>query len=298
MADLSGDLAAFGLRPVLRFLAEAAKTGELHVTSDDVEGRILLQAGSVAYATRATGPDTIQELDALLARYEAGGFEQWAFGGDADHVPATLEQVIEEQLTEVLYEFTLLEHGSFVFAQAPSAADATGFVSFTVEHTLGLVDARIEAWRRIRRVIPTDESLYRLAARLPNGDTEVTLPASQWTLLAALGGEASVSEVAATLDVYPFHAARRFAILVEAGLLEASDGAGWDRTGWVAPAWASEDTPADEGPEWDFASVADGASAIPRLEPTTEPVMFSKKDLSREEIDEIIRNIGKGIFPS
>ena len=83
MSDLSGNLASFGLRQVLRFLAEAAKTGELHVTSDDGEGRILLQAGSVAYATRATGPDTIQELDALLARFEAGGFDGWAFGGDA-----------------------------------------------------------------------------------------------------------------------------------------------------------------------------------------------------------------------
>jgi hypothetical protein len=297
MSDLSGNLASFGLRQVLRFLAETAKTGELHVTSDENEGRVLLQSGSVAYATRATGDDTIEELDALLARYEAGGYDRWAFGGDADHVPATLEEVLEEQLTEVLYDFTLLEHGSFAFTQAPTLADATGSVSFTVEHTLGLVDARIEAWRRIRRVIPSDESLFRLAARLPNGDAEVTLPASQWTLLAALGGEASVTEVAATLDVYPFHAARKFADLVEAGLLQASDGAGWDRTGRVAPAWASDDRAADGESEWDFAPDADGAPEIPRLEPTTEPVMFSKKDLSREEMDEIIRNIGRGIFP-
>jgi hypothetical protein len=275
---------------VLGFLAGAAKTGELSVTSESVDGRVLFQAGLVAYATTATGAGTVQELDALLERHQAGGYARWAFGGDADEAPATLEDVLREQLTEVLYHLTLLEDGSFEFTQAPDESNHHALDSFTVDHLLGEVDVRIDAWRQIREVIPSTASLYELVSRLPHGRNEVTLPASQWTLLAALGGEASVSEVAETLDVYEFHAARKFADLVEEGLLKPSDGAGWD-----LEAGGDEDVSDEAG--WDFDPAAEGAPEIPRLEPTNGPVTFSKQDLTREEMDEMIRNIGKGIFP-
>lgn len=36
---------------------------------------------------------------------------------------------------------------------------------------------------------------------------------------------------------------------------------------------------------------------VSRLRPTRPAVTVSKEDLSREEMDEMIRNIGKGIFP-
>ena len=71
VSELTGDLAAFGTRPVLAFLAQTAKTGELRIASDDIDGRVLLQGGSVAYATTATGSDTVQELDSLLERHAA-----------------------------------------------------------------------------------------------------------------------------------------------------------------------------------------------------------------------------------
>ncbi len=38
--------------------------------------------------------------------------------------------------------------------------------------------------------------------------------------------------------------------------------------------------------------------ATPRVEPKVQPVSFSKKDLSDEERNELIRNIGRGIYPS
>ncbi len=293
MSDLTGKLASFGVRQILGFLADTAKTGELSVRSERVEGRILFDAGSVVYATTATGADPVGELDALMERYRAGGYDRWAFGGDSAEPPATLQDVLTEQLTEVLYQIDLFEFGSFEFTQAADGPADEALQSFTVDHLLEQVDARAEAWRRIRAVIPSNDSLYQLVARLAEGRYEVTLPASQWTLLAALGGEASVSEVSATLDVYEFHAARKFAELVENGLLEPSDGTGWDEEEPAAQLWNGDDEA-----EWDFDPNADGEPEIPRLEPTTDPVTFSKNDLTREEMDEVIRNIGKGIFPN
>ena len=304
MSDLAGNLASFGLRQVLSFLAETVKTGELRVTSDDVDGRVLFQAGSIGYATTATGADTGQELDALLERYQAGGFDRSAFGDDADGPPATIEDVLLEQLIEVLHQLTLFEDGSFGFTEASDASDSEEIDSFSVEDLLSQVDIRIEEWRKIKEVVPANDVFYQLAARLPHGRREVTLPASQWTLLAALAGESSVAEVAEVLDVYEFHAARKFAHLVELGLLEPSNGEEWDfaeADGYptsVADTAEGHDSAADSDTGWDFAGDAEPPPGIPRLEPTTEPVTFTKQNLSREEMDEIIRNIGKGIFPN
>ena len=59
--------------------------------------------------------------------------------------------------------------------------------------------------------------------------------------------------------------------------------------------WESVDEPTDE---WQSDLEALAEPEVPRIEPTTEPVTFSERDLSREERDEMIRNIGRGIFPS
>jgi hypothetical protein len=102
---------------------------------------------------------------------------------------------------------------------------------------------------------------------------------------------------------------------VDEGLLEPADG--WIDTEprvdseWQQPAddaadewpsvaesaedWGSVDESTDE---WQSGLEALAEPEVPRIEPTTESVTFSKQDLSREERDEMIRNIGRGIFPS
>ena len=253
MADLSGDLGSFGLERVLELLADTGRAGELRVHSDGLIGRILLQEGRVAYATTASGSDTVEELDALLERYQS-------------HVlPSdltTLEEVLEEQLVEVAHLLTQLESGSFEFVSSagPSPDDVH---TVPVAELLEMVDARAEEWKTIRRVIPANDDAYRL----------VPLSRAQWAMLAATGGGASVAEVAASLNLYAFHTAEAFAEFVGDGLLEP-----------VQPRIANE----PEEP------VAPG---VPHLQPTEDAVTFSTEDLSSEEINEVIRNMGRGIFP-
>ncbi len=271
MAELSGDLGSFGLDRVLELLADAGKDGELRVHSERLDGRILLQGGRVAYATTATGSETVEELDALLERYQADVF--------ASDLPATLEEVLEEQLTEVAYFMMALGSGSFEFAgsEQPGPDDVH---TITVSELLEKVDARTEEWRLIRRVIPTNDQPFWLVSQLPVGRADATLSAGQWALLAAVGSGASVTEVAAALNLYEFHAAGAFARLVEEGLLESTDKAEHP----TRPEQLEEPGEHQE-------------PGMPDLRPTDEAVTFSTQDLSSDEINEVIRNMGRGIFP-
>jgi hypothetical protein len=265
MADLSGDLESFALEAVLELLADAGKDGELQVRSDRLAGRILLTDGRVAYATTASGSDTVEELDALLERYQADML--------ASDLPTTLEEVLEEQLTEVAYSLMELESGSFEFigSDAPGPDDVH---TVPVADLMDMVVMRAENWRTIRRVIPTNDGPYRLTSQLPAERSDVTLTAPQWAMLAAVGAGASVAEVATALNLYEFHTAGAFADLVGEGLLESVD-----EPVYRAPVEEIEE------PE------------VPRLLPADEPVTFSTQDLSSDEINEVIRNMGRGIFP-
>ncbi|MDH3539094.1 MAG: DUF4388 domain-containing protein [Acidimicrobiia bacterium] len=311
MSDLTGNLASFDLRQVLGFLAETTATGELAVSADHVYGRILFQNGSVGYATTATGDDIVQQLDALLERHRTGGFDALPL----NQGPLTLEDVLRDQLTEVLHSLTALESGSFAFASSLAQSGQDVIDVFAVEELLRDVDVRIEEWRRIREVVPANDTVYELVRTVPEHRSEVTLSAPLWALVAALGAGASVTELADSLDVYEFRAALKVADLVKDGLLEPA-GAWVDAeptadTGWQqsdaglpdewppvdgnAGDWNSADEPTDQ---WQADLEALAEPDVPRIEPTTERVTFSKDDLSREERDEIIRNIGRGIFPS
>lgn len=261
MADLSGDLGSFGLERVLELLADTGRAGELRVHSEGLVGRILLRDGRVAYATTASGSDTVEELDALLERYQS------------DVLPSgltTLEEVLEEQLVEVAHLLTHLESGSFEFVSSagPSPDDVH---TIPVAALLEMVDVRAEEWKEIRRVIPAIDDSYRLVPQLSSSD--VTLSRAQWAMLAATGSGASVAEVADSLNLYEFHTAEAFAEFVGDGLLEP-----------VQPRVVDEaEEPVDSG--------------VPYLRPTEDAVTFSTEDLSSEEINEVIRNMGRGIFP-
>jgi len=303
VSDLSGNLGQFGLRRVLGFLAGAGVTGELRVQFEDGDGRVLFQDGSIGYATTATSEDTVQELDSLLARYQAGGLG--ASSLDGGETPASMEDVLREQLTEVLYHLTLVESGSFNYTRSPDRPGFDAVDSFSVDDLLRLVDIRIEEWRQIREVVPSNETFYQLVSDIPDGRGELTLSAPRWRLLAAVGGGASVTDVAVALDLPEFHAAGKVADLVEDGLLEPA--------GEAARALESETTRASDDEteseavgddntepptEWNSDLEAVIGPEMPRAAPRTDPVTFSKQDLSREDMDEMIRNIGRGVFPS
>ena len=312
MSDLNGSLAAFSVRQVLELLAAASKTGELRLQADRGMARILLADGEVAYATIAIGADTVQELDRLLRRYQPGG-------DDIGAGPETIELALEEQVTDVLDEALDWDSGSFEFGSRRSAEGAAVHLS-SVDRALELVEARRVEWEGLREVIPTNQAVYGLSPRLPHGMSEATIDGLRWRLLALIGDGGSVDFVARELEVSDYRAARLLADLIEAGYVQP-DGERLDPVGeptvpvpevyeqLAVEAGPDEDEPAtdaselaDEGLDvedfFDDPVVVEEPEPLPDVQPLEEPVTFSAGDLTQEEKNELIRNMGKGVFPT
>ena len=334
MSHLSGKLETFSLRQILVLLADADTTGELHMTSATVAGRIFFQSGVVAYGTTRAGEDSVAELDRLLE----------LAGGDMGEEPRS---GVKEQLTEVLHEFTQLESGTFDFFEGELSMFDVG-VTFTVAELFRLVDERIEEWRKIRQDIPSTVTRLNLALELPGGRSEVMVNKDAWDMLATVAGGASITDVAKLREVSEFRAAKSLAELVRRQLLTTEDSpTPSPRVRSVFSKLESlEDPPPElredpqelleapppelredpqelleedpqelleappqellkapppelpEDPQPASPAEPEKKAATPQVEPKVKPVSFSKKDLSPEERDELIRNIGKGIYPS
>ena len=323
MSDLNGNLTAFSVREVLELLAAGSKTGELRLRTDHGSGRILLADGHIAYATAATGADTVQELDRLLARYQPGG-------DDIGAGPRTIELALEEQVTDVLDEALDWDSGSFEFGTRNSAEDAAVHAS-SVDRVLELVEARRAEWKRLREVIPANDSVYSLSPRLPNGMAEATFDGLRWRLLALIGDGGSVDFIGRELEVSDYRAARLLADLIEAGYVQPDEdrvdpvgqptvpvpevyeqlagGVDKDEHEPSVDVLELHEEPGDEVSEsheeplgddgfFDDEVVVEEPEPLPEVQPRQEPVTFSAGDLTQEEKDELIRNMGKGVFPT
>jgi hypothetical protein len=292
VSHLSGKLQTFSLRQILVLLAEADTTGELQVASPTLSGRIFFESGVVAYGTTRAGEDSLSELDRLVGFYD-------------EDSPVGARPAIKEQLTEVLHGLTLVKSGTFDFDEGtPGAIRSFDVgVTFTVTDLLAEVDNRIEEWRRIQEVIPSTSTPLGLASEFPADRPEVTLDAGAWTMLSTVGGGASIVDVATKLEVSEFKAAEKLTQLVNQGLLAVA--------GEVETAPSTDSGPSDSAigqaePSLELKKELtssrrpklDEKPSTPRVDPKVEPVAFSHEDLSREERNELIRNIGKGIYPS
>ena len=294
MSHLSGKLEMFSLRQILVLLADAATTGELQVVSPTLSARIFFQSGVVAYGTTRAGEGSLLELDRLLESYD----------GDS---PAGARPAIKEQLTEVLYGLTLLESGTFNFDEGGPGGSRSfdAGVTFTVTDLLTAVDERIEEWRKIREVIPSTTTPLALASDLPADLPEVMVDAGAWNMLSAVsGGGSSIVDIATKLDVSQFKAAEKLTELAKRGLLtvageiEPAPDNKWGHATSVVEQIAHSGELKKERPETRSPEPIDEKPTTPRVDPKVEPVSFSREDLSQEERDELIRNIGKGIYPS
>ena len=286
MSHLSGKLETFSLQQILVLLAEAGTTGELHVASSTITGRVFFESGVVAYGTTRAGAESLAELDGLLESYN---------GGSVD----AARPAIKEQLTEVMYGLIELDSGTFDFLEGSHGSRSFDVgVTFTVSELMQMVDERKEHWREIRKLIPSNSAGLSFASELPFDQPQVTIDSDLWALVPALAGGASTSEIAEMLGVSEFQAAQRLTELVNRGLVSTEgESTSPEKTESHTAVSvrlaelkrehaASRPTETKERP------------SAPKVDPKVEPVAFSSEDLTSDERNELIRNIGKGIYPS
>jgi hypothetical protein len=161
-------------------------------------------------------------------------------------------------IVDAVFELLRLAEGTFSFESdraAPSPGDPV-----TIEPILAEAQSRLREWRLIEAVVPSLEVVVKMAEQAP--DTEVTLRAEQWRILAAAGDGRTVSGLMDRLTMCEFDACRAVKELVEAHLAALEDPATAVAEEPAAPTPVETETPRPEG---------SGGSGAPDDQPSGDP---------------------------
>jgi hypothetical protein len=214
---LQGDLAAFPLQDVVRLLARRRQTGVLRVEIGDLTGRVFSVDGRVTYATTRDGDGSVAALARLGHRPERdrrgrnrGG--KW---------PDPARPLILQQIGEVLVRLEHTVSGRFWFVEGVTtrAYGATEIQRFEAGEVLAAADDRRKEWAEIARILPDASVRFVMRSHLDPGVTRAVVPAPAWPILAAIGGGATVQQVAEHLSLFELSAARLVADLYIEGLI-------------------------------------------------------------------------------
>jgi len=224
--SLTGSFATLPLPDLLGFLEARARTGVLAVDGG-VAASLTLVEGAVVLGLSADGPSLRQVLigsglvdSAGWSAAEAGARTAGSIGealiaGGVD--PARLEHVLREQCIGVVFELLLPDAATFEFADGETHPIGDRF-RFPPAELVAEARHRIDGWRPIARSVPSTAAVLRPVRHLATD--EVTVGASDWTVLALLDGHRTVADLIAELGVSAFVVCAQLHRLREAGLVE------------------------------------------------------------------------------
>jgi hypothetical protein len=237
---LQGSIDTFALADVLRLLASTGKTGLLALDGDRGRGEVVVLDGTVASVAMV--------------------------GVDRPQV----------SLDEELFELLRFEAGDFEFTAHDDLA-VDGADSWEIEQLLGQAASLLDEWGRIESVVPSLDAWVRLRPEL--GTDEVTIGASGWRTVAAVGSGTTVAGLAAVMGATDLGIGREVHALVEIGVLEVSTDVPLDADmASVVPAVVVEtfDVADDEGFDGsglDDAEVAEATASWADGESTTTEIV-------------------------
>lgn len=223
--SLNGNLEVFPLEEVLRLLARSRKSGCLRVEDGGVQGRIFLDGGAMTLAT-VVGDEELRRRLVAAGLVAEGDVRRIELSGIAVSetlaegvTPAALTDFVREESVEGLYRIRRSGRGSFDFLVEFTPRYPTG-QSFDTEVIVSEADRRALEWEDIESVVPSMHTVLRMVPELGDEET-VTINPTTWRILAALGAGASVVDVAHSLGLSEFRAAREVASLFRNGLVTA-----------------------------------------------------------------------------
>jgi hypothetical protein len=187
---LNGDLDAFTLPDVLRFIASGGVTGRIEITRDEVGGELALDQGRFVGArlTEEEAPSTVDEaLDVAVLLFDGSG--------------GTFDVAVEEWVG--------------------------GPLNLTADELVQAVERRRKEWAAVVEVLGSLDDSLVIVNELPKGTEQITLRADQWRLLSFLDGRRSVQDVARDAASSVYATAVALAEMANEGLI-ARGHADWD----------------------------------------------------------------------
>jgi len=224
MDALQGDLDSFSLADVVRLLATTGGTGVLRIERGSMTGRVFFVDGCLTYATTRDGDGSVEALSRLGTRPE----RERRGRNPGGRWPDPARPLILQQISEVLIR---LAHGSggrfwFVRGVETRAYGTEEIQRFEAEEVLDAASARRAEWAKIVQIVPDTSIHFVVRPRLADGVSEVVVDAETWPILAAIGGGASIQEVAERLNLFELSAAGLVADLYSRGLIVREHGRG------------------------------------------------------------------------
>lgn len=233
---LRGSLEVFALSDVCRLMTISAKTGKLEVTRAAGRGKIFFREGDVYYAESSLSREPLgQKLirSGMLSESQLRRAldENATSGAKIGRVLVANNWVTEDQLGHALKEqiedaaFDLLrwESGEFDFENGV-VADIEVEIAVSVENLVLEAARRLDELDMIKRKLPSEDCVLRMAAVPPAGAAQINITADEWRLLVLVDGVRTIADISASAGKDTFAAMQGLYGLLTAGLIELTPG--------------------------------------------------------------------------
>jgi hypothetical protein len=218
---LTGNIEVFPLPEVLRLLARSGKNGCLRVDAAGVDGRIYLREGAVSLATVASDLQLAEQLasSGVVERVPVESHDTVDLPDviAPGRTPDELTDLIREHVVESLYRIRRPGNGTFEFLVDAESRFRSG-QAFDAEQIVSEADRRAADWADIEQTISDMHLPVRMVRELR--ESEVSVNAPTWRVLASLEGGSSVADISRLLGTTEFRAAREVASLIRSSLIE------------------------------------------------------------------------------
>jgi hypothetical protein len=153
MNALQGNLDAFPLEDVMRFLSDAERTGVLRVEAGSYTGRVFFAGGRITFATTRSGDGSVAALRGFSTvpdRDRRGRNPQGRW-------PRAARPLILQQVVEVLVRLQRAGRGRFWFIEGveTKAYGSEEVQRIDVEEALAAALERRREWDAIKELVPT-----------------------------------------------------------------------------------------------------------------------------------------------
>lgn len=234
--SLKGNLVGFSLTEILQMVGLTGKNGCLTVVGGAAEGKIYFREGTVFFAATPQNriPIGIRLVDAGIVtadefkdglRIQEKEKGRRRLGEILVGLKALereqLEQFIQEQILDALYEIFQWTDGTYFFSPDEQAEDEDIGVYLGIEQVLRESQKRFDEWERIRKILPSLEVFLEMSPHPPGG--QILLGHEEWRILRELPGSPTPEALRDRLHMTSLTSCRLLARMMEAGLIAITD---------------------------------------------------------------------------
>ena len=239
---IEGPLRELGMHDVFQLLELSRKTGVLSITSEvrDNRGTVYFDRGIVIFAEIDSNPHQLGELLISAGKIgeedlsQARGLQQRGDKRKLGEILVSIGAIVREELERqiigqveaIIFELLGWREGHFSFedGDVPELRGRT-VVRIPIEALLMEGARRIDEWSRIQRKIPHTGVIPYFQSVTDGEESRLDLLPVEWEVLATVGSESSVAEIARLVNRSDFDVAKMIFGLESAGVLAVREAA-------------------------------------------------------------------------